>query len=50
MLEVLKEGNTLYKWEVGEMANHMGYVKNANAMLFSEYVSRGTLKKYVCTI
>jgi hypothetical protein len=34
MLEVLKEGSTLYKWEVGETANHMGYVKNTKGNVF----------------
>jgi hypothetical protein len=29
MLEVLRECSTLYEWGVGDMANHMGYVKNA---------------------
>jgi hypothetical protein len=27
--EMLREGSCLYKWEVGETANHMGYVKIA---------------------
>jgi hypothetical protein len=25
MLEMMREGSTLYEWGVGEMANHMGY-------------------------
>jgi hypothetical protein len=29
VLEMLREGSSLYKWGVGEMANHMGYVKIA---------------------
>jgi hypothetical protein len=36
MLKVLREGNTLYKREVGETTNHMGYVKNAIIVYFSE--------------
>jgi hypothetical protein len=36
MLEMMREGSTLYKWGVGEMANHMGYVKNAMAMFILE--------------
>jgi hypothetical protein len=36
MLKVLRKGNTLYKWGVGEMAIHMGYVKNAIIAFFSE--------------
>jgi hypothetical protein len=33
MLEMLREGSSLYKWEVGETANHMGYVKIAILVL-----------------
>jgi hypothetical protein len=29
MLEMLREGNSLYKWGIGETTNHMGFVKNA---------------------
>jgi hypothetical protein len=29
MLGMMREDNTLYKWWVGETANHMGYVENA---------------------
>jgi hypothetical protein len=36
MSEMMREGSTLYKGGVGEMANHMGYVKNAIAMFISE--------------
>jgi hypothetical protein len=40
MLEVLKEGNTLYKWGIGETANHMGYVKNAIVVIFQNFEPR----------
>jgi hypothetical protein len=34
MLEIWRKGNTLYKWGIGEMANHMKYVKNAIVVFF----------------
>jgi hypothetical protein len=32
----MREGSTLFKGGVGELANHMGYVKNAMAKFISE--------------
>ena len=36
MLDIWREGNTIYNWRVGKMANHMEYVKNAIVVFFLE--------------
>jgi hypothetical protein len=36
MLEILREGSTLYKWGVRKMANLMGSIKNTIVVYFSE--------------
>jgi hypothetical protein len=44
MLEILREGSTLYKWGVEETANHMGYVKSNENGKFQNFESRLTPK------
>jgi hypothetical protein len=37
MQEFLREGSSLYKWVVGETANHMGYVKSNENSKFQNF-------------
>jgi hypothetical protein len=38
--EILRGGSSLYKWVVGETANHMGYVKNNKNGRFQNFEPR----------